>query len=602
MVSADGRCRPTPTASRPRSSRAWRAATGRALLLQRPADGPGRASSDFGEHHLETGELILYTSQDSVLQLAAHDDVVPAGRAATRSARRSAAMMTGAARRRPRDRPAVHRRARAPSRAPTGAATSRSTPPSRSYARRAARRRRAGPRRRQGAPTCSPGAASTERHPGATTPRRSRTTAPARRARRRAWSSPTSSTPTRSTAIARTSRASTRALREIDAAVAGWLERAARRRPADPHRRPRRRPASPRTATTRASTSRCSRSARRRRRRHDGRDGRRRRARPTACSPGATPPACLDRALPELPEVETIRRQLAPARRGPRPRRAGDPDPRWCAPLAPEELEDARQGRRVERLGRRGKYLVWELDGDVFLLMHLRMTGTLLLDPPAGTPYAPRALRAGRRARAALLRPAPLRHRRARALGPRRWTRSSRRASASSRWARSFTAERLRALARGRRAPVKAFLLDQRQIAGVGNIYADEALFRARIHPLRAGGQADARAARRAARGGRRRAERGHRRRRRDDRRLPPCRRRRGRLPGRVPRPPARGASRARAAAGRCVKMVAAGPRDLRVRDLPAAAAAPRPSGPQRPRTAGGAAASPPGKAAAAPR
>jgi formamidopyrimidine-DNA glycosylase len=48
-----------------------------------------------------------------------------------------------------------------------------------------------------------------------------------------------------------------------------------------------------------------------------------------------------------------------------------------------------------------------------------------------------------------------------------------------------FTAERLRELARGRRAPVKAFLLDQTKIAGVGNIYADEALHRARIHPLR---------------------------------------------------------------------------------------------------------------------
>src|SRR5205814_4175984 len=48
-----------------------------------------------------------------------------------------------------------------------------------------------------------------------------------------------------------------------------------------------------------------------------------------------------------------------------------------------------------------------------------------------------------------------------------------------------FTAEALRALARGRRAPVKSFLLTQERIAGVGNIYADEALFRARIHPLR---------------------------------------------------------------------------------------------------------------------
>jgi formamidopyrimidine-DNA glycosylase len=52
-----------------------------------------------------------------------------------------------------------------------------------------------------------------------------------------------------------------------------------------------------------------------------------------------------------------------------------------------------------------------------------------------------------------------------------------------------FTTAHLRALARGRRAPVKSFVLDQRRIAGVGNIYADEALFRARIHPLRPAGR-----------------------------------------------------------------------------------------------------------------
>jgi formamidopyrimidine-DNA glycosylase len=52
-----------------------------------------------------------------------------------------------------------------------------------------------------------------------------------------------------------------------------------------------------------------------------------------------------------------------------------------------------------------------------------------------------------------------------------------------------FTVEHLREVARGRRAPVKAMLLDQRRVAGVGNIYADEALFRARVHPLRAAGR-----------------------------------------------------------------------------------------------------------------
>src|SRR5207302_4941290 len=52
-----------------------------------------------------------------------------------------------------------------------------------------------------------------------------------------------------------------------------------------------------------------------------------------------------------------------------------------------------------------------------------------------------------------------------------------------------FTGEHLHRLARGRRAPVKAFLLDQRRVAGVGNIYADEALFRAGVHPLRPAGR-----------------------------------------------------------------------------------------------------------------
>ncbi len=52
-----------------------------------------------------------------------------------------------------------------------------------------------------------------------------------------------------------------------------------------------------------------------------------------------------------------------------------------------------------------------------------------------------------------------------------------------------FTAEHLRGLAKGRTAPIKALLLDQRRIAGVGNIYADEALFRAGIHPLRPAGR-----------------------------------------------------------------------------------------------------------------
>src|SRR3954468_19266033 len=86
--------------------------------------------------------------------------------------------------------------------------------------------------------------------------------------------------------------------------------------------------------------------------------------------------------MPELPEVETIRRHLAPHVEGRTLERLEIHDARWSLPLAPAELEQAVEGREVERLGRRGKYLVWELAGAAFPLVHLRMTGTLLLRPP----------------------------------------------------------------------------------------------------------------------------------------------------------------------------------------------------------------------------
>jgi formamidopyrimidine-DNA glycosylase len=191
--------------------------------------------------------------------------------------------------------------------------------------------------------------------------------------------------------------------------------------------------------------------------------------------------------MPELPEVETIRRQLAPLVEGREIRALEISDPRWCLPLAPEAVADAVEGRRVTRLGRRGKYLVVELEDDVFLIAHLRMTGTLLYDPPDGTPYE--------RVRFTLSDGHDLRF-----CDPRRFGTGELAVGAAARDAffaarvgleplsDELTGEALRLLARGRRAPVKAFLLDQRRIAGVGNIYADEALFRARIHPLRPAG------------------------------------------------------------------------------------------------------------------
>jgi formamidopyrimidine-DNA glycosylase len=194
--------------------------------------------------------------------------------------------------------------------------------------------------------------------------------------------------------------------------------------------------------------------------------------------------------VPELPEVETIRRQLAPLVEGRTLRALEISDARWCSPLAPGALRDALEGRRVERLDRRGKYLIWRAEGDVHLLAHLRMTGTLLYDPPATAgrvPYSrvrfalddghelrfcdPRRFGTGELALGTPALDAFLAARLGvEPLGP------------------DFTTERLRLETRGRRAPIKAVLLDQRRVAGVGNIYADEALFRARIHPLRPAG------------------------------------------------------------------------------------------------------------------
>ncbi len=187
--------------------------------------------------------------------------------------------------------------------------------------------------------------------------------------------------------------------------------------------------------------------------------------------------------MPELPEVETIRRHLAPHVEGLTLDEVEIRDPRWSRPLAPAELEDALRGRRVERLSRRGKYLVWELEDDVYLLMHLRMTGTLLLDPAEPSRHARVVFTLGEHT---LVFDDPRRFGTGElALGPEALAAFFDARLGVEPLAREFTAEHLYALARQSRAPIKAFLLDQKKIAGVGNIYADEALFRARVHPLR---------------------------------------------------------------------------------------------------------------------
>ncbi len=195
--------------------------------------------------------------------------------------------------------------------------------------------------------------------------------------------------------------------------------------------------------------------------------------------------------VPELPEVETIRRQLAPHLEGARIESVEILDPRWSRPLAPAQLEAELTGACVQRLRRAGKYLIWELSGDRYLLVHLRMTGALLFDPPS-EPAATRVrftLADGHR----LVYVDPRRFGTAHLVhGPDALALYLADRLGAEPFTDAFTAAHLQAIARGRTAPIKSFLLDQRRIAGVGNIYADEALFRAGIHPLRPAGRLSA--------------------------------------------------------------------------------------------------------------
>jgi formamidopyrimidine-DNA glycosylase len=203
--------------------------------------------------------------------------------------------------------------------------------------------------------------------------------------------------------------------------------------------------------------------------------------------------------MPELPEVETIVRQLEPEVEGRWIERLEVLDPRWSRPAPPEELGEAVSGAPITRLGRRGKYILMGLDGGRTLVMHLRMTGNLILRDGAEMidPSAGRRLYESERS-------TEERHLRARFLlddGRELWFTDPRRfgeafliddGKLEERFASlglepfspEFTAAALGEMAAGRTAPLKSFLLDQSGIAGVGNIYADEALFRARLHPL----------------------------------------------------------------------------------------------------------------------
>ena len=200
--------------------------------------------------------------------------------------------------------------------------------------------------------------------------------------------------------------------------------------------------------------------------------------------------------MPELPEVETIRRQLEPQLVGTRIEALEVLDPRWTRPVDPREVEAQVAGKRIEGLGRRGKYLLLELDGGLTLVMHLRMTGNLLLVDEGQVVAAVEAgdVSPGEqrflRARFLLEDGRELRFADARRFGEAFLLAGD---QVEERFegrvgieplSDAFTTEALEQLAAGRRVPLKSFLLNQSGVAGVGNIYADEALWRAELHPL----------------------------------------------------------------------------------------------------------------------
>lgn len=193
--------------------------------------------------------------------------------------------------------------------------------------------------------------------------------------------------------------------------------------------------------------------------------------------------------MPELPEVETVRRMLDAHVLGRRIARVGTSGKRLRAPLA-RDLEDRLRGRAFTGTRRVGKFLLLDLDRGLTALSHLGMSGRWLFwpaGPEASLPHVHVAI--GFRD------------------GSELWFQDPRRFGAFELMATSEVARhpslrilgpdpvadppdgaRLHALARGARVSVKDFLLDQKRLAGVGNIYASEVLFRARVSPRRRAG------------------------------------------------------------------------------------------------------------------
>lgn len=200
--------------------------------------------------------------------------------------------------------------------------------------------------------------------------------------------------------------------------------------------------------------------------------------------------------MPELPEVETVRRGLLPHVTGRTIERVVVRDRRLRWPII-RGFERKLAGRAIRAIDRRGKYLLLQLDGGNpanaggtdKVILHLGMSGRISLVEPA------RPVRKHDHLDLVLSGGLVLRFNDARRFGAALWWPASQPRHAllehmgPEPFDAAFDAAYLAALARGRTAPVKNFLMDGRVVVGVGNIYASEALFRAGIRPARAAGR-----------------------------------------------------------------------------------------------------------------
>ena len=185
--------------------------------------------------------------------------------------------------------------------------------------------------------------------------------------------------------------------------------------------------------------------------------------------------------MPELPEVETTRRGIAPHVTGRRVVRIDVYDSRLRWPV-PADLDARMRGRTIDRVDRRSKYLLFHA-GDAALLVHLGMTGTLRVF------HAPPPRRTHDHVDIVLDDGTLLRYHDPRRFGAMLWLPASRDghplldALGPEPFDTQFDAAYLWRTTRSRRAAIKLVLMDNHVVTGVGNIYANEALFRAGIHP-----------------------------------------------------------------------------------------------------------------------